>query len=552
MKKFLSLALSLVMVLSVCAFGVAEELTTIKILCKNDFDSEIKSEDWEKYDVSKVFIAKLEELGIRLELECIDNASFPNVVKTRMAAGVDLPDIVSVAFEGGISASEVIQWGQNGLIIPASELMDKYDEDDSIRTYWNEKCPGTLAANTAADGNLYWFAYLYRATSYSMETGEELPPYGWRTMSLRQDWVEKVGETMKLVYTPDELFDLLVKFQENDVNDNGLKDEVVCLKIDQFGQGGMADGFGLSTSTLCYVDQNGKVTSNFYNPHLVDYLAFMNKLYVNGLYDTAAFSGDLFSSELITQNKAAVTYNYSAWSDYETQMGVEGAQYTPFILDMDGDLSTGWKAHGDVAGITFNQHFVTSACKNPEAVTKLFDFIYTDEYAYLCTAGIEGQTYTKDDKGVVTRIDHGPEPTDKAEKEAFRIKTSDLFGTSAGLYVLPAINVVPSYTWEVNPNAEEYQQVKSRVIVEFNKNIDTCWFEGGTKYAMATDEQREEIEEFSEQLSTYASELLTNIILGERSIDSLEEGVKELEKLGLTRYMEIQQERHNRLLELSK
>ena len=111
MKKFLSLALSLVMVLSVCAFGVAEELTTIKILCKNDFDSEIKSEDWEKYDVSKVFIAKLEELGIRLELECIDNASFPNVVKTRMAAGVDLPTS-SPSLSGGISASEVINGGR--------------------------------------------------------------------------------------------------------------------------------------------------------------------------------------------------------------------------------------------------------------------------------------------------------------------------------------------------------------------------------------------------------------------------------------------------------
>ena len=46
---------------------------------------------------------------------------------------------------------------------------------------------------------------------------------------------------------------------------------------------------GLSTSTLCYVDQNGKVTSTSIT-HLVDYLAFMNKLYVNGLYDTAAFS----------------------------------------------------------------------------------------------------------------------------------------------------------------------------------------------------------------------------------------------------------------------
>ena len=42
----------------------------------------IKTENWEQYPISQELISDLEEIGIRLELECIDNESFENVVKT--------------------------------------------------------------------------------------------------------------------------------------------------------------------------------------------------------------------------------------------------------------------------------------------------------------------------------------------------------------------------------------------------------------------------------------------------------------------------------------
>ena len=558
MKRIVSLLLSTAMVLSLCACGKKEtnnpgsgnngqELTKIRVLCKNDFDSVTKTEDWEKYDVSKIFIYKLEELGIELELECIDNDAFANVVRTRMAAGVDLPDIVSVAFDG-LGTHEIIQWGQNGLIVPANDLMEEYDTDGSIAAYWDEKCPGTRASNTANDGNLYWFSYLYRPTEYSIETGKELPPYTFRTLSIRHDWVEKVGETVQTTYTPDELYDLLKKFQDQDVNGNGLRDECVYVKIDRFDQGGIADAFGLSTSLLAYVDENDKVQSNFYNPNLTEYLKFMKKLYDNGLYDTSAFSGDLLYSDLIAQNKAAITYNYSHWADYESMVAAEGAQYTPFILDMDGDLTNGWKSHGDIAGITFNQHFVTSACKNKEAVMRLFDYIYSDEYARLDYAGIEDVTYTMDDKGVVTKLDLGTIPTDPDEKEEYYNQYQVLAFTGLGLYGLPAMNVVPTYVNEVNPNEPEYVQIKWRAISEFRKNADTCWFEGSPVLAQPTQDELSRSNQIGATLSAYASEMLTDMIMGRKNIDDLPECVAEMELLGLKDYMKIMQAQRDRIL----
>ena len=174
-KKIIALFLAVAFVLSLVACGgqpssassspsTSDELVTLKILCKNDFSSETKTEDWEKYDISQTFKEKLAELGIQLEVECIANDNFTNVVNTRMAAGVDMPDIISVAFEGGINMDNIVSWGQNGLIIPASELMEKYDTDGSIAAYWDKYAPGTRGAQTAPDGNLYWFAYLYSQT----------------------------------------------------------------------------------------------------------------------------------------------------------------------------------------------------------------------------------------------------------------------------------------------------------------------------------------------------------------------------------------------------
>ena len=555
MKKLISLVLVAIMALSLFGTAMAEdELITLKILAKNDFSSDVKTKDWEKYAVSDEFKARLAELGIAIEFECIDNAQLPNVVRTRMASGVDLPDIIAVAFDGDLTASEIEDWGMNGLIIPASELMEKYDEDGSIRAFYDAQVPSAYGSNTSYDGNMYWFCYLYAPKTIYRDTGKAKSPYNFRTPSIRQDWVEKVGEEMKIAYTPDELFDLLVKIQEGDANGNGLKDEVVCVPIDSLDNG-FTGAFGLSHSLLTYVNKDGVVDSNFYHEEeLAAYLTYMHKLYDAGLYDTAAFGADLFSGELITQNKAAVTFNYASWSDYEKQIGLPDAQYTPFIVDDDADLSTGWACFGDVAGGTFNQYFVTSACKHPEAALKLFDFIYTMDYALLNQAGPTG-TYIVDEQGVVDKDPAStglrePFPTEgtDAEKLEWNHKYETFFSASAGLYGLPAIVVTPGYGYLVNPDSEEYIKVKQRVVSVLEDNADTVWFEGGTYYARANAEEKEIVNEVEGVLTTYAKEMLVDMILGNRDIAPLHDGIEELKSLGLDRYIEVYAARRERFL----
>ena len=224
-----------------------KELTTIHILCNNDYNEEIKTEDWEQYEASKVLIADLEEIGIKLELECVPQGELANIVQTRLASGVDVPDIIPE----GLDQNAILEYGEAGLILPVNELVYKYDEDGSIRAFYEKYIPGKWQAMTAPDGNLYWFSYISGKTAkakYDTLRNEEYVKIGGHAPQIRKDWVEAVGEEVKDVYTPDELFTLLKKMYDEDANGNGVSDEIVYLPISSFWE--LSIDFGLSPYPL--------------------------------------------------------------------------------------------------------------------------------------------------------------------------------------------------------------------------------------------------------------------------------------------------------------
>lgn len=138
-----------------------------------------------------------------------------------------------------------------------------------------------------------------------------------------------------------------------------------------------------------------------------------------------------------------------------------------------------------------------------------------------------------DDKGVVTKLDLGSIPTDPDEKEEYYNQYQVLAFTGLGLYGLPAMNVVPTYVHEVNPNEPEYVQIKWRAISEFRKYADTCWFEGSPVLAQPTQDELTRSNQIGATLSAYASEMLTDMIMGRKNIDDLADCVAEMELLGL-------------------
>ena len=272
----------------------------------------------------------------------------------------------------------------------------------------------------------------------------------------------------------------------------------------------------------------------------MDYIAYMNKIYEAGVYDTTAL-GDGMITQLIADNKAAMAYHYAGWASFEPTISADpNAVYAPVMLVNDDG-----KAYSTVDPLfgTYCHYMVTSSCKDLEAVVDLFDYIYTDEYALLDKQGLEGISFEYDENGIPHTL-YDP----KVHPETW--EGTCLFNT-VGMIAFPAINT-------------GYQVFKREIRDDYHKLKDeyTIWFqdEGGAnstretygalslKLALPTTEEMEKTGEIENVLTTYMKELLTDLVLGNRSIDDLPSYIEELESLGLTEYLEIMQARRDRFV----
>ncbi|MDR1599074.1 MAG: hypothetical protein LBS11_04290 [Oscillospiraceae bacterium] len=491
------------------------------------------------------FEKQLADRGIEIEYELVSDASIADTVRMRMAAQVDVPDMIADAWIG-ITESEVLAWAGNGLILDVKKLVDQYDEDGSIFKYYDDHTPGVLASLTAADGGLYWFSYLNAPTMMN-EDGSTPEYYGNSYMpSIRADWMESVGIPYSMYMTHDELFDTLKAFQDNDANGNGAADEVMAIDIKGYSNG-IARSFGLSLQTLAAIDKaTNKVYNNLDKPEFKSYINYMKRLYEAGLYDTTALA-DGMTTQLIADNKAALTFHYAIWDTFEpTISGATDPAYAPIILDDDAGAN-GFYSTVDPKFGQYCRYIVTSACRDPQAVVDLYDYIYTDEYAYLDMLGIEGKSYEKNEFGVPVSLVDPDWPADFAWEYASVRNT-------VGMIAVPSVLTTPSVRDRTKELKTDYRKLKSEYIKYF---LD----EGGAiadletygnlslLISLPSPEEQARLDEIDNVLDTYMSELLTDLILGNRSLDDLDQYVEELNVQGLADYMAIIQARRDRFIE---
>lgn len=520
----------------------AEELTPVKILAKRNVGGGQDSDHWEDYGSSKILIEELAKRGIALEFEWVDGESFEKVVATRMAAGTDIPDLISYSW---MDSAQVVEWGRNGLIYSMNELLDTYDEDSSIRKFVDEYAPGGLSQITLEDGELYWLPYLSNVyTTIDKDNGEERYSVSRLGLCIRADWVEAVGEEMKEAYTPDELFDLLKKMHDGDANGNGKQDEVLYCDISGFNNG-IATAFGLSIGRMGgYFVGEDKFFNNIYHENFPAYIEFMQKLYENGLYDTQALSSTM--EEMVSQDVVSACWWYvSAMDDYLPFEVDDKICYLDVLIDLDGDASNGVPFIIDPIETTvYNQYFVPSGAEHPEAVMKLMDYVYSYDYALLSEFGVEGKSYEIDENGQINILEWD---------------TNDLDGLnlwSAGVVCqgLPEVAVLPSVSEKYPENATSKQIFLTDRDIDFQTKVLPVSLEANQieyntrKYAIASEEESAKINEISETLSTYVAELVTDLIMGNKSLDNLSDYQKELDELGMQEYIKIMQDRHDRYL----
>lgn len=518
------------------------ELKTIKILGidnsgTDDSGTTVYLSDWVNGDSQmwERLTSDLAKRGVKLELDLIPSDQYTTVIQTQLAAGLDC-DFVNLHEVDTKTRVNLI--GQ-GKLVPINNIWDQYSAPETKNFYEEGNGSEVTNLNRMEDGNVYWLSATtigdYKGTAWG----------GFVMPMIRKDWVDKLGLSMPT--TTDELFDVLKAFQDQDANGNGEKDEVADISYDNFGNG-ISQFYGLGTDVI-YIDyETGKATSPWYEEGIKDYISFMQRLCEAGLLET---SGQ--GSEKKAENKIAMNNNW--WIETWEEPGItvpegEAAPYLCGILcqGMEGVDPILSRQNGIQKG---SYEFAVTDQADPEAIGALLDYLASEEYSTLSEFGIEGYTFEKDENGVMKKFAAG---------NGSGISEVEIMTKLPALWVndgiLPRVEIT-NREQELITCADAGKTMgypdgfvdKAKMIQDVYDN------EASYKYAMmdtkanlaaATDEENEKISELTADFETYYKELLTKLILGQKSMDDWDTYMQEMQELGLDELITITQNRYDR------
>lgn len=282
----------------------------------------------------------------------------------------------------------------------------------------------------------------YRNISYG-EGQRTLLPYitsanGWG-IYYRKDWLINVGyydmvNDVKVARTPvtiEEFEEVLRLFTENDPDQNGLKDTWgLSPHGEPFFLNPLYGAFGVTPN---YDIVNNEVVYMYLRDEFKNFLSWFRNMYNSGYIDPQFATNNNYSDRdkfyegkvgiLITNAEQHVTWVASA---FEARNGSD--------LLMFGDAPIGTKNLGmeGVGGFSnwggwWGGYSITTAAKNPHAVLRFLDYLYSPEGTMLRAYGIKDVHYSINNNGeIIPNI----EERNKEPENTFYMTNDSVTGTS--------------------------------------------------------------------------------------------------------------------------
>ena len=516
------------------------DLEVVKILGRNytytgangrtvtlkDWSTEGKSKRWAKLE------EEMAKKGVKLELDLIEPDQFDTTIQTMAASGELFNyDLINITPLDDKTKQNLVKQGQ---LQPISDILETYSEGAYKEFAASEAGQFYENRMRLEDGKIYW------VTDFETNTYKGEPTAFVLAAHIRQDWLDAVGR--EVPKTADEFFDTLVEFQEQDVNGNGEKDEGFLVNYGSFGTDiGCWFGLGIDLTFIDSTD-NYTVKSPWYQEHVKEYITFMQKLYANGLLKM----DDNQSSTYKANNQVA---GFASWATElweEPQITVpEGAAYpwfVPFRAEaVEGQTPLFRGANKYNPGWTATA--VPAGSDKQAAIAKIFDFLVTDEAILLQEHGIEGVSYELVD-GMPSNIqDSSLENTDAV---GMALWANGSIFPRFDMNKEMSVEMANTIAYAENNGVKNNQSGKSDFTLACVNDPEHRIFHDTNGLAVATIDEIDRINEISTDLNTYSSELLTKLIMGEKSLDDWDSYMSDLKDLGLDDLIAIQQARCDR------
>jgi hypothetical protein len=221
--------------------------------------------------------------------------------------------------------------------------------------------------------------------------------------------------------------------------------------------------------------------------------------------------------------------------------GAAPAYLVPFVLKAAADTEPRvWEQDGHYR--VFNPHFIPARAKNVEGAVKLIDYLVSDEYATLTEMGIEGYTFTYNNEGQPEFI-----PLDNVRNAV---------GVDGGISTFPPalwcnISVLPrrkvaDIRRDIQSMRDLGRDLKADFAVRVSEGPYLLNQDTNTLLAFPTSREMDRLQAIRPDLETYSKELLTSLILGEKSLNNWNSYMADLRRLGLDEMITIYQARLDR------
>ena len=495
-----------------------QKLTQLKMLGPASVNKYIKYEDRENYPVWGEIDKLLKNEGLELDNEFVPAEQYEVVLKTRMASGSNLPDIVNIS---KLDNTTVLNLAKQGVLLDLNPLIEKYS-NGNIKKMYDQEFPYARKSTTSPDGKMYWFSNLHKKTYQ----GKDPAPVSL-TMLIRKDWLEKLN--LPVPTTADEYLETLKKFRELDANGNGKQDEVLAYNYPGQFTGAIAQWFGLGTGITAVDVENKKVVSPWYQEGIKDYFRYMQRLVKEGVLDTSLIeaTGEQ-NQQKMTENQVASLHDYNL-ENYQEPTIKGGGEFLP-LMPLKAAPGITPAVQQEPHFLIFNKYAITKDCKDIAAAIKFFDMVYSEKYADLMFWGIEGQTYKVESNGAKVYLNNGP-----AEELA---KTKQVTGNMLlGDTVFPRVQFSNlEFELASAPKHKADNELQVLNYKPYYVNMNNIFL------AIPDDKQLETKTKILTNLNTYSSELATKLALGQKSLDDWDQYIAELKKLGLDQLIEIDQQ----------
>ncbi|MFC4698444.1 extracellular solute-binding protein [Enterococcus aquimarinus] len=465
----------------------------------------------------------MKQTGITTTYVTPPNADFPTKLNLAFAAD-DLTDIIYGAGSNTLTSAMEIDYGAQGILV----ALEDYITPEIMPNFTKlaEEDPNLLKSITTPDGHIYSLPFVPR-------NGTAI--WYQQPMWYNGEWLDNL-EVTELPKTTDELYDLLVRFRDEDPNGNGQKDEIPLTDVEMNGTRlWLMGAFGIKVKGI--QEDDGVVSYTPISENYKAFLQYMNKLYSEGLLDKEVYSQSNDQKQAKGQKNQLGLFN-DYYSFFTTGRTEKEALNDPLFQPLTSEVST----EAVIAGSPrLSRGAFALTHKNPsiEASLRWVDYFYSEEGAKYLEQGPEGvywETATNKD-GEEVRV-YTPE-VDLDDTESFRGKITPAYG-------LVTPNIVIDHE-PIRKNADEEPDTTfiDWVVNETEEKM-TPAAEVPFPLLYLTKEENDKVATNATDLATYTEEMEAKFITGVTSFDEWDKYVQTIESMGVEEYVATYQTAYDR------